>query len=665
MPLEQKLGNLTENQLSDRSSDCLMPISKMQQEVMDVMRKDVVTVTVDHTAFAASKIMSDNNVSCIMVMDDQTVVGVLTETDFLKSVAKKVSDFESLKLADIMTSPVISVPPEMPVFKASQDMEAMHIKRLPVLDDGKLVGIVTQTDLVRAMTSHYMWRNVSDIMNANIAMIDTKATVTDAAETMSSHKFSCVIIADENDPVGILTERDILNRIVVLQKNPNTVKVQEVMSSPIKNIPPDYSVFLAGKIMNDTHIRRLVVMEAGRLLGIVTQTDIFKAVKEKLQKEDQEALALVKESPDCTFFLDPNAVTTYANPAFMELLNISDAQMIVGKEFLPDQFWFKPDERNQLLNDLKKGYTRISELTLRTLKGDKIYVTLFTTLIKNKNHGTTGYQGVLYDITAKKTLVNLRKTEEQLRESEKNLLEHNTKLADTIQQQTADIVQTRDVAMFALAKLAESRDPETGEHLERMRSYSNILARQLSKQGPYVDMIDNKFREDLYRSSPMHDIGKVGIPDIVLLKPGRLSAGEFDIMKEHAVIGAETLERAAQHSQHGSFLTMAVAVARSHHERFNGSGYPDGIQGQDISLAARIVALADVYDALTSARVYKTPLKPEMARNMIEAEKGKHFDSAIVEAFLIRWKDFLEVQDLIDSSKPELMESSLSDDLRR
>ncbi|MFC1677084.1 CBS domain-containing protein [Planctomycetota bacterium] len=665
MPVEQELGNLTENQLSNPSPECLTPISKMQQEVMDVMHKDVVTVTVDQTALAASKIMSGNNVSCIMVMDDQSVVGVLTETDFLKSVAEKVSDFESLKLADIMTSQVISVPSDMPISKASQDMEAMHIKRLPVLDDGKLVGIVTQTDLVRAMTSHYMWRNVSDIMNTNIDMINKSATITDAAKTMSSHKFSCVIVADGNEPVGILTERDILNRIVVPQKDPNTVKVQEVMSSPIKSVPPDYSVFLAGKIMNDTHIRRLIVMEAGRLLGIVTQTDIFKAVKEKLQKEDEEALALVKESPDCTFFLDSDGVTTYANPAFMELLNISEAQMIVGKEFLPDQFWFKSEERNQLLSDLKKGYTRISELTLRTLKDNKIYVTLFTTLIKNKNHGTTGYQGVLYDITAKKTLVNLRKTEEQLRESEKNLLEHNNKLADTVQQQTADIVQTRDVTMFALAKLAESRDPETGEHLERMRSYSNILARQLSKQGPYVDLVDNKFREDLYRSSPMHDIGKVGIPDIVLLKPDRLSAGEFEIMKGHAVIGAETLDRAARHGHHGSFLTMAAAVARSHHERFNGSGYPDGLREHDIPLAARIVALADVYDALTSARVYKSPLKPEMARNMIEAEADKHFDPAIVEAFLIRWNDFLEVQNIIDSSKPELMESGVSDDLRR
>lgn len=207
-----------------------------------------------------------------------------------------------------------------------------------------------------------------------------------------------------------------------------------------------------------------------------------------------------------------------------------------------------------------------------------------------------------------------------------------------------EVAATRDVAVFALAKLAESRDPETGEHLERLRSYSQILAEQLQVSGPYCDMIDEVFLEDLYRSSPLHDIGKVGIPDAILRKPGRLTPDEFEIMKQHTTIGAEALESAMHRSGGGGFLRMAVDIARHHHERFDGAGYPCGLRRDDIPLAARIVALADVYDALTSVRVYKDAIAPEVARNMILEQEGKHFDPAVIEAFEIRFPQFVQVR---------------------
>lgn len=208
---------------------------------------------------------------------------------------------------------------------------------------------------------------------------------------------------------------------------------------------------------------------------------------------------------------------------------------------------------------------------------------------------------------------------------------------------TREIAATRDVAVFALAQLAESRDPETGAHLERMRSYAQLLAEQLAVEGPYTDVVDEAFLHDLFRSSPLHDIGKVGIPDAILLKPGCLNASEFDFLKRHTIIGAEALQRAAQHSGCGGFLAMAADVALFHHERFDGSGYPMGLAGQQIPLPARIVALADVFDALTSVRVYKAAYDPSVARAMIESESGKHFDPAIVAAFQARYDDFLHV----------------------
>jgi response regulator RpfG family c-di-GMP phosphodiesterase len=237
----------------------------------------------------------------------------------------------------------------------------------------------------------------------------------------------------------------------------------------------------------------------------------------------------------------------------------------------------------------------------------------------------------------------LRKTLSDLWEANAKIQQFNTELEQLVQQLTAEVVDTRDVAIFALAKLAESRDPETGEHLDRIRNYSRLLAEELGREGPYADLIDQEFIEDIYRSSPLHDIGKVGIPDAILLKPGRLTREEFQTMKGHSAIGAEALRQAVERSTCGGFLSMAIDIARYHHERFNGSGYPDGLAGPDIPLSARIVALADVYDALTSARVYKAAYDPDVAKNMIEAEEGEHFDPAVVEAFRARYDDFARV----------------------
>jgi putative two-component system response regulator len=220
-----------------------------------------------------------------------------------------------------------------------------------------------------------------------------------------------------------------------------------------------------------------------------------------------------------------------------------------------------------------------------------------------------------------------------------------------VQERTLQIAETRDIAVFVLASLAESRDPETGEHLERIRSYSHILAEELKKNSPYSEFIDTVFIEDLYRSSPLHDIGKVGIPDSILLKPGSLTDEEFEIMKQHSLIGAEALGSTIKSATSSSFLQMAADVARYHHERFDGTGYPDGLKGQEIPLAARIVALADVYDALTSSRVYKPAFRAEVARLMIKEERGRQFDPVIVDAFDAGYDAFLKVHNLIEAEK--------------
>lgn len=211
-------------------------------------------------------------------------------------------------------------------------------------------------------------------------------------------------------------------------------------------------------------------------------------------------------------------------------------------------------------------------------------------------------------------------------------------------------LETRDALIFTLAKLAESRDAETGQHLERVQRYSKALAQSLARHSTYSDQIDFGFIRNLYLTSALHDIGKVGIPDSILLKPGRLTAEEFEIMKQHTIIGAQTLLDTVNHHAHVRYLKMAYDIALSHHEKWDGSGYPHGISGEQIPLAARLVALADVYDALTTRRVYKDAYTHDHARGIILDSSGGHFDPEIVEAFLDCEPTFVEIKQQFNGS---------------
>ncbi len=215
-------------------------------------------------------------------------------------------------------------------------------------------------------------------------------------------------------------------------------------------------------------------------------------------------------------------------------------------------------------------------------------------------------------------------------------------------------LESRDITIFALAKLAESRDPETGAHLDRIREYCRVICEHLLKHGPYVDQVDGDYVRLVYLTSPLHDIGKVGIPDNVLLKPGALTEAEFAVMKQHTLIGGETLNAALQARPEAQYLKMARDIALSHHEKFDGTGYPLGLKSDEIPLCGRIVALADVYDALTTKRVYKNAFTHEKARAIILEGSGRHFDPAIVDAFTANEDKFLAIrQRFDDNSKAE------------
>jgi putative two-component system response regulator len=189
----------------------------------------------------------------------------------------------------------------------------------------------------------------------------------------------------------------------------------------------------------------------------------------------------------------------------------------------------------------------------------------------------------------------------------------------------------------------DTRDPETGAHLQRVQCYCRALAQQLAANDDFADEINAHYIVLLYRTSPLHDIGKVSIPDSILLKPGRLTEQEFEVIKTHALIGARMFDAALRRFPDTAFLRIARDIAATHHERFDGTGYPAGLKGRNIPLAGRIVALADVYDALTSRRVYKDAFTHDVARGIILEESGSHFDPTIVNAFVAAEAAFVAI----------------------
>jgi len=219
-----------------------------------------------------------------------------------------------------------------------------------------------------------------------------------------------------------------------------------------------------------------------------------------------------------------------------------------------------------------------------------------------------------------------------MRRGQKALSERAAWLAQAVEEATATILQRERDTIFRLARAAEYRDPETGAHVMRMAHYSRLIARQLGQP--------QEFQELLFQAAPMHDIGKVGTPDQILLKPDRLDPEEMAVMREHARIGYEILRDSPS-----PFLELAAEIAHSHHEKFDGTGYPQSLSGAAIPLAGRIVAVADVFDALTSERPYKHAWGVEESRDYVVAQSGTHFDPACVEAFLQAWPQVLAVRE--------------------
>lgn len=215
----------------------------------------------------------------------------------------------------------------------------------------------------------------------------------------------------------------------------------------------------------------------------------------------------------------------------------------------------------------------------------------------------------------------------------KELESHNRDLNQLVSQKVYELSLSQMATIKAMTKLAEARDDSTGVHIERIQSFVKAIIEKLHAQGKYKDQIDDSFIFDIIHASPLHDIGKIAIPDSILLKRGKLTTDEFEIMKTHSQIGADNLKYAYSLYPNNSFISMGIDVALHHHEKWDGSGYPEGLAGENIPLSARVMAIADVYDALRSKRVYKEAMSHKEALEIIWENRGKHFDPLIVDAF--------------------------------
>lgn len=286
---------------------------------------------------------------------------------------------------------------------------------------------------------------------------------------------------------------------------------------------------------------------------------------------------------------------------------------------------------------------------LKELKSSKDYSdipVIMITAVEDSNIKFSCFEIGAVDYITKpfnpRELVLKLKNHLQLISMQNELVTYNKYLNELVSLKVKEVLNTRNVTIFALAKLAESRDPDTGKHLIRIMNYCKFIAEELASTSNKYK-IDTAFIDTIYHSSILHDIGKVGIPDNILLKPAKLTSSEFEIIKTHTLIGGKTLEEAELMLQFSDFLRMGKEVCYYHHERWDGKGYPFGLKCEDIPLSGRIVALADVFDALMSKRIYKPSFAFEQAYDIIITEEEGRFDPLILEIFKNKASEFYRI----------------------
>jgi len=353
-----------------------------------------------------------------------------------------------------------------------------------------------------------------------------------------------------------------------------------------------------------------------------------KKTEEILQESERKYRTILESMEEGYYEVDITGNFTFFNDSMYKMLGYNRNELIGMnlKQYMNEENAKKIFHAfDKILHNIKHSNIVDCEFIGKDSRNRIVEISI--SLMKDSDEQPIGFRGITRDSTEKRLL-------------EKNLI-----------QSYKDMENTRTGTILGLAKLAEFRDKGTGHHLERIPEYTKILAEEMAKKPKYKNYITKEYIDDIYLSSILHDIGKVGVPDAILLKPGKLTPEEFEEVKGHVLLGGDTLNTIDSQVGGRSFLTIGKEIAYHHHEKWDGTGYPDGLKGEDIPLSARIVALADVYDVVTTKRSYKEAYSHEEAKKIVIYERGRHFDPDIVDAFLILEHDFNMIRDKMNYNK--------------
>ena len=343
------------------------------------------------------------------------------------------------------------------------------------------------------------------------------------------------------------------------------------------------------------------------------------------QKEQEIALKTVTQAVDQSsqsiIITNSQANILYVNPAFTKMTGYESAEVIGKNPNILQSGEHEAAYYKKMWNMLSKGNIWLGEFRNKRKDGTLYWEQASISPVFDEFGKISKYIAVKEDITKKK-------------EVSEELEQRRRELESEISDKMNEIEDSQRAAIIALAKLTESRDSDTGKHVDRVQYLTKAIAVELKDNSPYKSQIEKNFINDIYLASALHDIGKISIPDNILIKPGKLTKEEFDVIKTHVNTGSEILLEMGRYYPRSSVVVMGQKIAKYHHEKWDGTGYQQGLKGLDIPLEARIMALVDVYDALRSKRPYKEPYSHEEARHMIVSESGKHFDPIIVDAFI-------------------------------
>jgi response regulator RpfG family c-di-GMP phosphodiesterase len=370
--------------------------------------------------------------------------------------------------------------------------------------------------------------------------------------------------------------------------------------------------------MLNVSLKKIIPFD-GMVLTMLNETNTFLEVENVIFNHSLFYTLLRKND---RFFVSEFSIQKFLDGE-IEIFNIGDLGALIKKNKVHDIF-------NEIHRNGINSILSVPLILKNQIRGVILFFSMHKFFFKN------------HHITFVKSIVGQIALSVQRAELMKEIENHSKNLEKIVSERTEEVLKTQRATIFALSSLADARDAETGDHLERIRNYS-VLLMQLYKHDENQPGIDSRILRDLYDSSVLHDIGKVGIPDDILLKKGFLTEEEFTIMKKHTVIGHEALKIASGDLGSDFFLNMAMDIILYHHERWDGAGYPHGLKGENIPLTARIVSIADVYDALTSKRPYKSAFTHDKAIEIMQHEEGK-YDPELFNLFIKNAEQFNKIR---------------------